>query len=180
MTHLDDTSEADWLALVQEAASLPSAPSVAVRTALELWRDHAPTAPLAAGGRVRRWIAALTFDSWATPATDAGIRGVATEARHLLFAAAGRDIDLRIAPTTAGFVVNGQHLGPASKTKNAGPAAWSPLGESSHAQQRIELTPNGEFCIEGVEPGTYRLELTFGDEDVVLAPIVVGEPSHDP
>ena len=167
-----DELDNDWLGLLREAASLPGAPSAAVRGALELWRDQAPRAPIGPGSRVRRWVAALTFDSWATPATEAGIRSIPGEARHLLFAAAGQDIDLRIAPTTAGFVVSGQHLGP----KTGGAVTWHPIEAlpTSAPQPRIEVTPGGEFCVEGVGRGSYRLELTFGDEQIVLAPIVVG------
>lgn len=181
MTSFDDIGENEWLELLGEAASLPSAPSAAVRAALELWRDHAPALPVTAGSRVRRWIAALTFDSWSTPATDAGIRSLPTESRHLLFAAAGQDIDLRIAPMTAGFVVSGQHLGPDSKgTISKGTVAWYPVDATpSPTPPRIEVTPSGEFCIEGVDRGTYRLELTFGDEQIVVAPIVVGARGND-
>jgi hypothetical protein len=176
MTPIDDLGENGLLDLLGQAASLPSAPSAAVRAALELWRDHAPPTPLSAGSRVRRWVAALTFDSWATPAAAAGIRGVPSESRHLLFAAAGRDIDVRIAPMTAGFVVSGQDLGP----DRVRAAAWHPIDASAAMpQQPVELTPSGEFCIEGVERGTYALELDFGDDDIVLAPIVVGARGID-
>ena len=40
--------------------------------------------------------AVLSFDSWAQPVLAAGVRSGATDTRHLLFNAQGRDVDLRI------------------------------------------------------------------------------------
>ncbi len=170
MKPIDELPESEWLELVKEAVSLPGAPSAAVRATLELWRDHAPALPLTSG-RVRRWIAALTFDSWAMSPAEVGVRGATGEVRHLLFAAAGRDVDLRIVPLASGFVVNGQHLG----SDVRGHVQWHQVGApASQPKQRVELTLSGEFSFEGVDSGTYMLELELGDEQIMLPPILVG------
>ncbi len=173
MKPIDDMSEREWLDLVQEAASLPAAPAAAVRAALELWRDHAPAPPLSLGAHARRWVAALTFDSWALSPVEYGVRG-AGQGRHMLFAAAGSDIDLRIVPLAAGFAVNGQHLGSAAR----GFVRWQPMGDPAAAAARsVELNPNGEFTIEGVDSGTYVLELVLnGAHAIELPPISLGVP----
>ena len=180
MKPIDKLSEDEWSALVRETVRMQGAPAPWLRSALELWRDHAPAA-LHAG--VRRWIAALTLDSWRAVPYEAGVRAVPSDVRCLQFAAAGRDIDVRITPLAEGYCISGQYVGAddeAGASRDAPADAqgvWSRIGDEQAAaglEQIVAMEPTGEFRIEGVEPGTYMLRLRLGDDEIVLPAIEVG------
>jgi hypothetical protein len=170
MTPIDSNPEDEWLRLVREAVAMPDAPPQLLQSTLELWRTHG--ARPSASGALRRWIAALSFDSWSAPALAAGVRALPSEVRHLLFTTHGRDVDLRIAPLADGFALSGQHLGP----DDAGHVALTWLAGSGEppARQDAALNAMGEFRLEGVRQGTYLLTVLLGDDEIVLPPIDVG------
>jgi hypothetical protein len=91
--------------------------------------------------------------------------------RSLVFSAAARDIDLRIAPQDDAFLLGGQLLGP------NGEGSVELAGEPARSAPRVvALSRLGEFRIDGVGQGTYLLTLRLGGDEIVLSPIEVGLP----
>ena len=118
----------------------------------------------------------LTFDSWAAPALALGMRSLRAPTRHLLFSSLGRDIDLRIAQVAGAFCLTGQILGP----DEAGQIELAPLPDAAPAQHVGALDGLGEFRIDGVARGQYRLCLRLGSDLITLPPIDVGDPLPGP
>ncbi len=169
MKPLHDMSDEELgAALARAQRELPSAPAA--------WREAAvalmPSPLAAAGAALGRLVrAVLTFDSWAQHATAEGLRSTRQPTRHLLYSAQGRDLDLRIAPGPEHFVLSGQVLGP----DDSGRIEL----DSMDAGQRhsAELDDLGEFRIDGVRAGRYRLLLHVGDAPVMVEPLDVGAPA---
>jgi hypothetical protein len=161
--------------LARYAIALPDAPPSLVRAAIDLW-PASPTVALqsVAAAALRSVIAALSFDSWARPPFALGMRAAVSDTRHLFFSAVGRDIDLRISPAAGQFTLTGQVLGPdesgtAELMRQSGDAIRA-------ADSRVApLDALGEFRLDGVRGGDYRLTLRVGGDEIVLPPIVVGE-----
>lgn len=86
---------------------LPDAPEWLVLRAQAIWQPRPqPVPPL-----LTRVLAALSFDSWASPAP--ALRGATVAgARQFLFSAEGRDIDLRISAAGNAWSIEGHVLGP--------------------------------------------------------------------
>jgi hypothetical protein len=123
---------------------------------------------------VERAVAVLRFDSWAPSPLPAGVRSVPSETRHLLFSTQGRDVDLRITPSAGEFAVAGQILGP----DDAGVVELSRDPDEQLAEAAVHSAPLdelGEFRLEGVRRGTYRLTLRVGGDEIALPPIAVGD-----
>ena len=139
-------------------------------------RDDRFARPMGNGLRqvLQRVAAALRFDSGAHAAAAVGLRGSHAEARHLLFSAKGRDIDLRVGPSGGAYVVSGQVLGPDEGGRVALAAhlrAGSPPPPTRHA----DIDPLGEFHLDAIDEGTYVLTLQLGADEIVLPPIDVHE-----
>jgi len=175
MKPIDDLDDEEFGHLVQRAAALPDAPQSAVRAAIDLWpAPYSTRLKDVAQAGMRLVSAVLSFDSWATPPVALGMRSMASDTRHLLFSAKGRDIDLRISPAADHFAMTGQILGP----DEAGAVELV-----THAEDGFEtpetlvapLDPLGEFRLDGLRGGTYQLTLRMGGDEIVLPPIVVGE-----
>lgn len=160
---------------LRRAVAMPDAPESWVRRAVQAWALR-PSSDPAHGvlGLLNRLAAVLSFDSWATPALAGGMRAVPSDTRHLLFSSQGRDIDLRITPVLEGYAVAGQILGP----DETGVVELSPdvdEAEAAAGVRRVPLDELGEFRLEGVNRGTYRLTLRVGRDEIELPPIAVGE-----
>jgi hypothetical protein len=170
---LKQLSDEELLARLPQAAALPDAPVAWMQRALAAWQ--APLGVRLAGAaevlreRVQAW---LRFDSWAGAPLAAGLRSTGTSAtRQLIFSAEGRDVDLRIAPAGGGlFSVSGQVLGPDER----GTIALA--REDGAAAQEAPLDEFGEFHLDGVEPGRYRLGLLLAAQELELPPFDVGGP----
>lgn len=171
MTPTDDLPDDDFARQVRHAVrALPDAPAALQRRAIGLWPQGG--ALEAAGQALRRILAVLSFDSWAAPAPALAMRSAGGTSRHLLFTAQGRDVDLRISPGRAGYTLSGQILGP----DGAGAAVElcdEPAGVPS---ARALLDDLGEFRLDGIGRGTYRLTLRVGGDQIELPPLEVGEP----
>ena len=175
MKPVESLSDDEFAHLVQRAVALPDAPRALVRAAIELWPATRPT-PLksVAQAGLRLVSAALSFDSWAQPLLASGMRAGASDTRHLLFSAMGRDIDLRISPAADRFALTGQILGPDEAGRVE--LATQPAGDTDDADAQVALLDAlGEFRLDGVRGGTYRLTLRMGGDKIVLPTIVVGE-----
>jgi hypothetical protein len=164
-TDPSDADDGDFARRLRAAVALGGAPPAWLRAAEGLW----PAAGPSLAGAARRLLAALRFDSAAAGTLSLqGVRGGSAGARHLLFSTEGRDIDLRITPAGGAHALAGQVLGPdeAGEVEIAGSGAPS---------LRTALNELGEFRIDGVPPGRYRLVLRLGGDEIVLPDIDVGD-----
>ncbi len=163
----DQLTDQDLACLVPRAAAMPDAPDDLIRAADNL----ATRAGDVARAATRLLAAALRFDSWAGAPLAFGMRGLPAETRHLLFSTMGRDIDLRITPADQHFALAGQILGP----DETGRVELTPQGAPTQAPPRTApIDELGEFRIDGVPTGAYRLTLRMGGDEIVLPPIQVG------
>lgn len=148
--------------------ALPDAPPALVHAAVALWPAASASTSLATV--LRQVAAVLRFDSWALPAQAVGMRGVVDDSRHLLFSAEGRDVDLRITRHPGGgWSLAGQVLGP----DETGQILLQPAG-GQDGSRRASLDGLGEFHLDGVGAGPWRLSLETADTVVVLPDIQVG------
>lgn len=173
-------TDSELESLLRRAAALPDAPSGWVDRAIA---EFTPAARPPIGALVQRLVeqvaAVLRFDSWTPTPLPVGVRSVPGPTRHLLFSAQGRDIDLRICPSADAFAVAGQILGP----DESGVVELVDADDEAGAGRRTALAGNhattldelGEFRLDGVRRGTYRLTLRVGDDEIALPPIAVGE-----
>jgi hypothetical protein len=142
---------------LRRSRTLQDAPELLIQRAIDLWQ-HKPLIKAAeSGGALKRVLAALRFDSRATPALALGLRSAAaSETQQLLFSADGHDIDLRITPVTTqdgerAWEVRGQVFGPSAEG-----TVELASGEVSAFQAWDEL---GEFCFDAVGSGQWRAVL---------------------
>lgn len=180
MKPLQQLSDDELVRSLQKARrELPDAPLAWQQSAMALFQPAARS-PLVdtavALGRLVR--ATLTFDSWAAPALAGGMRSLRSPTRHLLYSAEGRDIDLRINPLAGSqvgqFSLSGQILGP-DETGRIELAALESEGAAAGHEGALDAL--GEFRIDGVPAGLYRLTLHVGDAPIVVQPLEVGVPS---
>ncbi len=168
MTPTDDRSDDAFAAQVRRAVqALPDAPAALQRRAVALW----PAAGVrqAVGAAVRRIAAVLSFDSWAAGGPALAMRSAESASRHLVYTAEGCDLDLRIAPGRGGFTLSGQVLG-------ADAAGAVELADAATAAPAVRsaLDELGEFRLDGIGRGVYRLTLHVGDDQIELPPLDVG------
>ena len=153
---------------------MPDVPPRLARAAIDLWSTAQPnTVKSVAAAGLRLITAVLSFDSWARPPLALGMRSVASDTRHLLFSAQGRDIDLRISPVSNQYALSGQILGPDESgliELSAQPAD----GREASGARVVSLDALGEFRLDGVPGGTYLMTLRMGGDEIVLPPIEVG------
>lgn len=181
MKPTDLLTDAEFEGIVQRAVALSSAPAAMVESALALFpavplRTPLHDAAAAASALIR---AVLSFDSWAPAPHAAGVRGMPSDTRHLVFAAEGRDIDLRIAPSAGLYSLSGQILGPDEsgevEVSIADSEADGASAQAAAARPRVAaLDALGGFKLEGVPSGRYQLTLLLSGERVVLPTIDVG------
>jgi hypothetical protein len=176
MKPLPDLTDDELASLARRALQdLPDAPGPWLARARGLWSSVHPTpasvATSLATSTLRRWIAALSFDSWAQPAQALGMRAVAAEGRHLLYSTERFDVDLRITPMGARFEVRGQVLGPDGVT---GRALWQP--EAGSPAREATLDEMSEFCIADLPPGRGQLTLSLAGDEIVLPALELGPP----
>jgi hypothetical protein len=102
---------------------------------------------------LRRFVAALAFDSGSTTPAALGLRSGALATRQLLFTAEGHDVDLRLEPMAGGrWKVSGQVLGPDA----VGSALLLPSGAPA---QQVAWSPLAEFSFDPVAAGACQLLL---------------------
>lgn len=168
LSTLSTLSDAELLARLPEASRLPDAPAAWQRRALAAWPS---TPPLVQALQVlrERIQAVLSFDSWTASPLAVGLRSTGSATRQLVFSAEGRDIDLRVAPSGERFAIRGQVLGPDER----GAVALSPelTGMTFH---ETALDDFGEFKLDDVAPGRYRLTLLLGQQEIELPAFDVG------
>lgn len=174
MKPVQSLSDDEFVQMVQRAVALPDAPPELVSAAIGLWPAAQPSSLKGVAQAALRLVSAvLSFDSWAQSPVAMGVRGGASDTRHLLFSALGRDIDLRISPLAEHFALAGQILGPDEAGLIELATPFDPDGSTQGARV-ASLDAMGEFRLEGVRGGTYRMTLRMGGDEIVLPPIEVG------
>jgi hypothetical protein len=145
---------------------LHDAPPWLIGTAIAMWRAPAP-----APTPLQRIAAVLRFDNWAG-APALALRSAGRPPRQLLFAAGGRDIDLRIVPVAPdAYELSGQVLGP-----GAGGEVRLQAAAGAGEPQRAALDDLGGFQLAAVPAGRWRLRLQFDAEIIELPDLDIGEP----
>ena len=176
-------SDEEFADLLHAAVALPDAPPALLRSAIAMFRDAQPSplmaAAAAAAGVLQRIRAVLTFDSWATGPAALGLRSMPaqSESRHMLFSAAGRDIDLRIISSANSYVLAGQILGP-DETGLIELSINTHQPEAAPILRTTTLDDLGAFHLDSVNAGTYWMTLKLGNDAVELPPIQVGSRAN--
>lgn len=186
MKTFDRMSDDEFAERLRQAMALPEAPADWIQRAIDAGPRPSANAVggavAAAAGFVRaaarRVVGLLEFDSWAGPALATDLRGARSETRQLLFNAEGRDIDLRLNPSTGGFSLTGQVLGPDESGLVLLQPESTASAASSTASATVPLDALGEFRFDDMAAGRYRLVLQLGGDEIVLSPIELG-PAQD-
>jgi len=147
--------------LQQDSACEP--PSDALQWGIELFQ---PVMQPASGGRIRKIIAALVFDTFDQPAL-AGIRRVGAPPRQLLFRAGDVDVDVKIESMEANdrITLVGQVLSGGAKFFDN-----TPVKLESHGIVRYKTRTNlvGEFSFDEVPKDTYHLSVDLPEGQITL------------
>ena len=177
MKPLENLSDDEFVQRVQRAVALPEAPPALVQAAIGLWpQRHGASLKEVVVATRRLVTAVLSFDSWARPAVALGMRGATADTRHLLFSAMGRDVDIRISPAADRYALTGQILGP-DETGLVELSTHGADGFKAADARVVSLDDFGEFRLDDVNVGTYRLTVRVGVDEIVLPPIEVGSRS---
>ena len=138
-------------------------PSDLVKWGVELFQ---PVMQPAAGGRIRKIIAALVFDTFEQPAL-AGVRRVGAPPRQLLFRAGDVDVDVKIEAMEANdrITLVGQVLSSGAKFFDN-----TPVKLESHGIVRYKTRTNlvGEFSFDEVPKDTYHLSVDLPEGQITL------------
>jgi hypothetical protein len=118
------------------------------------------------GGKLRRYIASLVFDTFDQPML-AGIRRVGAPPRQLLFRAGDVDVDVKIESMEANnrITLVGQVLSSATKFFEN-----TPVKLESHGivRYRTKTNPVGEFSFDEVPKDTYHLSVDLPEGQITL------------
>jgi hypothetical protein len=143
--------ELEAVELLLEAEGLERAPSWVVERARRISRQRRPAA--ATGGVLQRLVATLAFDTRQQP-RPVGVRSLDAPPRRLLFRADGIDVDIEVLPSMQGLRVLGQVT-----VEEGEPLPGTLRLTSELTIHDAMLDESGEFIIDPVLPGSYRLEL---------------------
>lgn len=174
MKPIETLTDDDFSALVRAAVALPDAPPALVKRAVGLWTEVAPSAlKQVADAAINHIRAVLSFDSWTASPASLGLRAShSTQARHLMFSAPGRDIDVRVLSSSESFVIAGQILGP--DDHGMVEITVDTHAENPHRVHSAPLDELGSFRTSDLRAGTYWMTLRLGDDAIELPPIDVG------
>jgi Putative zinc-finger len=122
--------------------------------------------PSSSGGRIRKIIASLVFDTFEQPAL-AGLRRVGAPPRQLLFRAGDVDVDVKIESMEANdrITLVGQVLSTGAKFFDN-----TPVKLESHGIVRYKTRTNlvGEFSFDEVPKDTYHLSVDLPEGQITL------------
>ena len=125
-----------------------------------------PLLQSATGGKLRKLIAALVFDTFDQP-LQAGVRRVGAPARQLLFRAGDVDVDVKIESMEANdrITLVGQVLSTTAKFFDS-----TPVKLESHGVVRYRTMTNlvGEFSFDEVPKDTYHLSVDLPEGQITL------------
>jgi len=164
MTTPNDPSDEQLEQWLRASRTLEDAPAWLVERVIAQGPSMLPaTTPQPTPGEVlRRVLARLVSDTGAVPALALGLRSSAPVMRHLMYAAEGCDIDLRVVPAgpAGGWVLSGQVLGPEFHGE------VRLLGDG--IDQRAPLDDSAEFRFGPVPAGRWQLMLIGSDLQIEL------------
>ena len=115
----------------------------------------------------RRFVAALTFDSQAQP-RFVGLRATRTHVRRLLFQAENIEVDLEMSPSPSAEQVR---LAGQITAGGTDPSGGFLRLTTDTGEWRAQLDDSGEFWIDSLVPGAYRLEVVLSDQ-VIEVPVL--------
>lgn len=125
-----------------------------------------PVMQPSAGGKLRKIIASLVFDTFNEPRVS-GVRRVGAPPRQLLFRAGDVDVDVKIESMEANdrITLVGQVLSSASKFFDN-----TPVKLESHGIVRYRTSTNvvGEFSFDEVPKDTYHLSVDLPEGQITL------------
>lgn len=161
--------DAQRIVAAMRSDDLVPAPPYAIARALLAFHPLARPAPIKeeTPGPLRRWLeGVLQFDSGATPAFGLRSGGEASPARQVVYTLDAYDLDLRLEPGRAAWVVAGQLLG--------GDATGAAVLAGEAGRYASELNDLGEFTFGDVRPGVYQLLISLPDIDLAISALSVG------
>jgi hypothetical protein len=122
--------------------------------------------PVKTGGKLRKIIASLVFDTYDEPAL-AGVRRMGAPPRQLLFRAGSVDVDVKIESMEANDRISlvGQVLAPSAKFFEN-----TPVKLESNGAIRYKTMTNvvGEFTFDEVPKDTYHLSVDLPEGQITL------------
>ena len=168
--HLASCNDCDGLRLELETMisdlrkdSVNEPPAQVVENGIHLFQ---PVVQNSVGGKIRKIIATLVFDTFDQPAM-AGIRRVGAPPRQLLFRAGDVDVDVKIESMEANdrITLVGQVLSNDSKFFDN-----TPVKLESHGIVRYKTRTNlvGEFSFDEVPKDTYHLSVDLPEGQITL------------
>jgi hypothetical protein len=165
-----EPAEVEALEFLLRADELIAAPPWVQRRAERIARQRQPSRqrpPANWPASVRRVVATLAFDSRVQP-QFAGLRAVQTHVRRLLFQTENVEVDLEMAPSSTSEQVRLAGQVSAGGTDPSG----GYLRLSTNGDEWLtELDETGEFWLDSLAPGAYRLEVVLGDR-VIEVPVL--------
>ena len=160
----DEAARIERVVAIMRADASQDAPPAVIARAVHLFRTKAVDP---APSLVQRLVAALRFES--TPLTPAfGLRSAGSSERQMIYTVGDYDIDLRIAPSAAGWLLSGQVLGPGAETGAA-------LLSGGDAMLRTGVGEDAAFAFPPASAGEYSLTLTLGEIELVVEALRMGE-----
>jgi hypothetical protein len=122
---------------------------------------------------VQRLVASLTFDGFANSAV-AGARGGSATDRQLLFGTDIADVAFHVLPGHAGtMVLDGQVLLVDEEAETDADVALISIDGDGFALATVRTDEVGQFRIEGVTAGSYRLSIDLGACQIDIGPFEV-------
>jgi hypothetical protein len=140
---------------------LDSTPSWIVRRAERLARQAAAQP---SGNRAlrtaRRLIGRLVFDSQCQP-QFVGLRSARSQVRRLLFQADNLEVDLEMSPQASN---NHYRLAGQVTASGSEPTGGFVRLSTAGGEWAADLDGDGEFWLDNLAPGAYRLEVVLGEQ----------------
>lgn len=167
-----DSNEVEALELWLRAEGLAEPPPWIERRAERIALHRKPQRPrpmLRWPDAARRCVATLAFDSQAQP-QFVGLRAVKTHVRRLLFQAENIEVDLEMAPDPAPASEHVRLAGQVTAL-GANPSGGFLRLSRETGEWMAKLDESGEFWLDSLAPGAYRLEVVLRDR-VIEVPIL--------
>lgn len=165
MKPLPEPDDAALERQLRDSRGLEAAPEHVIQRAFTIWQPRPAPAP----SLLQRLAAVLSFDSGWSALPAAGVRSATPRQRQLVFTVGSHDIDLRIRPQGAGFLLSGQVLGPDARGELS-----LVVGDAHH--QRVALDAMAEFRFEPAPAGEGHLVLHLPGAEFALPPVSLAAP----
>ena len=161
-------AEVEALELMFQAEGLDEPPPWVLRRAERIAAQRAtPRQRESWTTSARRFVAALMFDSQVNP-QFAGLRATRTQVRRLLFQAENIEVDLEMSPSLISEQVR---LAGQITAGGTDPSGGFLRLTTDTGEWRAQLDDSGEFWIDSLTPGAYRLEVVLADQ-IIEVPVL--------